>query len=148
MTDVKKLAVGAIVAGGLYYVYQTVMNLENQIIVGSPKFSGFSDGKILLTIPVSNISRVTVSFDGFNGYIDVKGGRVGDVVIKDQRKAIKANSSTSFTVEVIPNYFAIAFLGVDVIKLIKAGKLKDVKAALKGKGFSGPVSFDVNVPIV
>jgi hypothetical protein len=148
----QKTVLGLGVIGGVLYMTNGLNQLgSGAIVVGSPKFTGFSGGKINLQIPISNLSNFHVTFKGLNAYVEVtKSGvvrQMGTATIVDQARTIGANKSITFDVGFSPNWGSLVLMGLDIAT---GGGFnpKTFGATLKGSAFTSLLTIPLNTPLV
>ncbi len=156
----KKIVIGAGLIGLGYYVYKTVDNLPNQIVIGSPKIVGLRGTKLLLQLPIQNLSTFSLPFTSFNGLINIlvnlsngtqQTKQLATVVIAPEQKIqLAARKTTTVTVEcslniavIIGELYTVIFTNFNWKKLTET-----YGAKLVGNGFSGIIKIPVNQTLI
>ena len=142
----KVILAGGLLLGGWWLWNRR--NLDNQISVGAPKFKSLSGGKIHFALPITNISDVDVTFNGFIGsmisyYNNTNGLVLGAAIMNTPSGGtpIKAKSDTELDVVVSVNLLAA---GSTLINLITSGDWSKANCWLKGNYFI--TSSNIQVP--
>jgi hypothetical protein len=148
----QKTVLGLGVIGGVLYLTNGFNQLGGgAVVVGSPKFVGFSGGKLNLQIPISNLSNLPVTFKGLNAYVEVIVSgvtrQIGSATIVDQKRTIGANKTVTFDVGFSPNWASLALIGISAAT---GGGFnpKTIGATLKGSAFTSLLTISLNTPLV
>jgi hypothetical protein len=143
----KLLLAGGLAFGG-YWLY-TRRNLQDQIMIGTPRVHRLSGSNLILMLPVNNISDVDVTFNGFLGYFYAQNKQVGSALMQTPTGGVPIKAKTQTDLEVVVSLDLISS-GSVIYSLISSRNWRDANAWLKGNAFimSANVKIPVNVQML
>lgn len=147
---VGKVSTGAYVAGAVLLVgvgaalYFKFKDLDKKITLSGVDINGISGGKLNLTIHIVNLSGLSISFSGYNGYVYLNQEiELGQVLIK-QTGTIPAHGEIALPVAVSPNWLALPGIAKELKNAIEDGDWTGFRLDLNGTVFVGDISIDID----
>jgi hypothetical protein len=129
--------------GGLVYLGVSAKALADGALVVDANVSKFTNGKVYVKVSITNLSRMSVPFDGLNSKILIDGTAVCSVII-GQRYTIEAGKTTDIEVAVTPNWLGlVSVLSGEIITKMKSGNWKALNADFEGTAFSAGISIPI-----